>query len=152
MAKHRYGRGRGRRGPGSKFTPGSLVYFGGAVHEVLANGSYRERPELVPGSPRRLWKPKYTRRARAAGSTKTFVPVKSSRRKRYGRRRKRPSKWIQAAKLKRGSLHRQLGIPMGQKIPISLLRQAAKAPGVLGHRARLALVFHKIRRRKARSK
>jgi hypothetical protein len=56
--------------------------------------------------------------------------------------RKRSRKgWIQKAlrKHKKGALHRQLGIPVGETIPLSLLRDAAKAPGLLGQRARFAL-------------
>jgi hypothetical protein len=40
-----------------------------------------------------------------------------------------------------GALHRQLGIPKGEKIPVSELRAAAKAPGKLGKRARFALML-----------
>jgi len=53
--------------------------------------------------------------------------------------------WIQRAlrKHKKGALHRQLGIPLDQIIPISLLRDAAKEPGLLGQRARFALNIRK---------
>lgn len=37
-----------------------------------------------------------------------------------------------------GALHRELGIPMGQKIPAATLKAAAKKPGKEGKRARLA--------------
>ena len=47
-------------------------------------------------------------------------------------------KWIQAAIGKPGALHRQLGVPPGEKIPAKKLARAAKAPGKLGQRARLA--------------
>lgn len=47
-------------------------------------------------------------------------------------------KWIQKAIKKPGALHRSLGVPMGKKIPSSKLNKAAKAPGKLGQRARLA--------------
>ena len=38
----------------------------------------------------------------------------------------------------RGALHRQLGVPEGQKIPEGLLDAAAKKGGKLGQRARFA--------------
>lgn len=63
--------------------------------------------------------------------------------KRKGKRRKR---WIQGAHIKKGALHRQLGIPKGKKIPISVLKEASKEPGVLGKRARLALTLRKVRK------
>lgn len=47
-------------------------------------------------------------------------------------------KWIQAAIGKPGALHKQLGVPAGEKIPAKKLAKAAKAPGKLGQRARLA--------------
>lgn len=47
-------------------------------------------------------------------------------------------KWIQKAISKPGALHKQLGVPEGKKIPSKTLTKAAKAPGKLGKRARLA--------------
>jgi hypothetical protein len=47
-------------------------------------------------------------------------------------------KWIQKAIKKPGALHEQMGIPKGQKIPAKKLAAAAKKPGKLGQRARLA--------------
>lgn len=45
--------------------PGALVYFGGAVHEVLKDGyTVRERSDLVPDSPKSAWRPKWTKRRR----------------------------------------------------------------------------------------
>jgi hypothetical protein len=41
----------------------------------------------------------------------------------------------------KGALHRALGVPLGQKIPSQMLKQAAKAPGTLGKQARLALTL-----------
>lgn len=59
-------------------------------------------------------------------------------------------KWIQKALRggNRGALHRQLGVPEGKKIPLTTLRKAAKAPGKLGRRARLALTLRGLRRKK----
>jgi hypothetical protein len=47
-------------------------------------------------------------------------------------------KWIQDAIQKPGSLRKSLGIKEGEKIPDKMLDKAAKAPGKMGKRARLA--------------
>jgi len=62
--------------------------------------------------------------------------------------RRQKTRWIQRAlrKHKKGALHRQLGIPEGEIIPLALLRDASKAPGLLGQRARFALNLRKIKR------
>ena len=46
--------------------------------------------------------------------------------------------WIQGAIKKPGALRSQLGIGAGEKIPVKTLDAAAKKPGLLGQRARLA--------------
>lgn len=55
-------------------------------------------------------------------------------------------KWIQNAIKKPGALHKELGVPMGKKIPEGKLKSAAKKGGTEGKRARLAETlksFHK---------
>ena len=47
-------------------------------------------------------------------------------------------KWIQKAIKKPGALKSQLGVKAGQPIPAKKLAAAAKKPGKLGQRARLA--------------
>lgn len=66
------------------------------------------------------------------------------------RKKKSSRRWIQHAlkKHKRGALHKQMGIPVGEVIPLRRLVSAAKKPGLLGKRARLALNLRKIRRKK----
>lgn len=50
-----------------------------------------------------------------------------------------PKKWIQDAIKKPGALHRQLGVPAGEKIPVDKLNKAAKSDDVtLKRRAILA--------------
>ena len=49
--------------------------------------------------------------------------------------------WIQGAIKKPGALHRDLGVPQGEKIPVSKIRAAAKRKGKVGDRARLALTL-----------
>jgi hypothetical protein len=52
--------------------------------------------------------------------------------------------WIPHS-LKKGALHKELGVPMGKKIPAGKLAKAAKAGGKLGKRARLAETFRKMK-------
>jgi hypothetical protein len=47
-------------------------------------------------------------------------------------------KWIQKAIKKPGALKAQLGVKPGKAIPAKKLEAAAKKPGKLGQRARLA--------------
>jgi hypothetical protein len=47
-------------------------------------------------------------------------------------------KWIQKAIKKPGALKSSLGVKKGEKIPAAKLAKAAKAPGKMGQRARLA--------------
>ena len=47
-------------------------------------------------------------------------------------------KWIQKAIKKPGALRKSLGVKAGEKIPSSKLAAAAKKPGKMGKRARLA--------------
>ena len=51
---------------------------------------------------------------------------------------KESKKWIQKAIKHPGALHKQLGVPEGEKIPAGKLSAAAKKGGKLGQRARLA--------------
>jgi hypothetical protein len=53
-------------------------------------------------------------------------------------------KWIQKAIKHPGALHKQLKVPAGQKIPAKKLASAAKQPGKLGQRARLAQTLGKM--------
>ena len=46
--------------------------------------------------------------------------------------------WIQKAIKKPGALRAELGVPAGKKIPSAKLAAAAKKPGKIGKRARLA--------------
>lgn len=55
-------------------------------------------------------------------------------------------KWIQKAIKKPGSLRAALGVKKGEKIPSKKLAAAAKKPGVMGKRARLAQTLKKMRR------
>jgi len=54
------------------------------------------------------------------------------------------AKWIQGMHMKKGALHREMGIPQGQKIPAKKLAKAASSGGILGKRARLAQTLKKF--------
>jgi hypothetical protein len=53
-------------------------------------------------------------------------------------------KWIGKAIKKPGSLHKELGVPEGEKIPADKMAAATHAPGKLGKRARLAHTLKKM--------
>ena len=54
-------------------------------------------------------------------------------------------KWIQKAISKPGALRKSLGAKKGKPIPAKKLAAAAKAPGKLGKRARLAQTLKKMK-------
>ena len=53
-------------------------------------------------------------------------------------------KWIQKAIKKPGALRSALGVKEGKPIPAKKLAAAAKAPGKMGQRARLAQTLKKL--------
>lgn len=55
-------------------------------------------------------------------------------------------KWIQDMHMKKGALHKELGVPEGKKIPKGKITAAAKKKGVEGKRARLAETLGKMRK------
>jgi hypothetical protein len=61
---------------------------------------------------------------------------------------KKGGKWIQNAKMKKGALHKELGIAEDKKIPKKTLARAAEKGGKLGKRARLAETLSKLRKNK----
>ncbi|MDQ2972459.1 MAG: hypothetical protein ABIY40_02900 [Rhodanobacteraceae bacterium] len=79
---------------------------------------------------------------KAAKKTTRKTTTKKSAKKSSGK------KFIQGAVEKPGALHKQLGVPKGQKIPAKKLAKAAKAPGKLGARARLAQTLKKLGKKK----
>ena len=54
-------------------------------------------------------------------------------------------KWIKDAIKKPGALRSALGVKEGKNIPAGKLAKAAKAPGKMGQRARLAQTLKKMR-------
>lgn len=55
-------------------------------------------------------------------------------------------KWIQKAVKKPGALRSSLGAKKGKTIPVKKLEAAAKKPGKLGQRARLAQTLKSLSR------
>ncbi len=55
-------------------------------------------------------------------------------------------KWIQKAIKKPGALKKEMGVPAGKTIPAKKLAAAAKKPGKLGQRARLAETLEKMKK------
>ena len=55
-------------------------------------------------------------------------------------------KWIGKAIKKPNALHKDLGVPAGKKIPAKKLNAAAKKPGKVGQRARLAKTLKGMRK------
>lgn len=62
-------------------------------------------------------------------------------------KRKKTKKWIQAAHMKKGALHRQLGISVGEAIPLNVLKEHEHDEGKLGRRVRMALNLRKLRKK-----
>jgi hypothetical protein len=66
-----------------------------------------------------------------------------------GRNKSTPNKsdsnFIQGAIKKPGQLHRDLGVPQGEKIPAAKLDAAAQRGGKVGQRARFAKTLKKMR-------
>lgn len=52
--------------------------------------------------------------------------------------------WIAGAIKKPGALHKELGVPMGKKIPAKKLSAAKDKGGLLGKRANLAATLSKM--------
>jgi hypothetical protein len=55
-------------------------------------------------------------------------------------------KWIQKAIKKPGALKEAMGVKKGEKIPAKKLAAAAKKPGKMGQRARLAQTLSKLKK------
>jgi len=56
------------------------------------------------------------------------------------------SKFIQTAIKKPGALRASMGVKKGEKIPAKKLAMAAKKPGKMGQRARLAQTLSKLKK------
>ena len=56
-------------------------------------------------------------------------------------------KWIKKAIKKPGALRKALGVKKGETIPKKTLAKAAKKPGKMGQRARLAQTLGKMKKK-----
>lgn len=56
-------------------------------------------------------------------------------------------KWIQGMHMKKGALHKELGVPQGKKIPEAKLTAAEKKGGKEGKRAHLAQTLKKMKKK-----
>jgi hypothetical protein len=56
-------------------------------------------------------------------------------------------KWIQAMHMKKGALHKELGVKEGKKIPEKKLKAAEKKGGLVGKRAHLAETLKHLRKK-----
>lgn len=54
--------------------------------------------------------------------------------------------WIAGAIKHPGALHKEMGVPEGQKIPAKRLNAAASKGGLLGKRARMAKILKGLHR------
>lgn len=54
--------------------------------------------------------------------------------------------WIADATKNKGALHKNLGVPEGEKIPAKKLNKAAKAGGKIGKEANLAKTLSHLRK------
>jgi hypothetical protein len=92
-----------------------------------------ERMKFIHGENKELDK-KATQAAREAGA--------EERREARGMKK---GGFIKEAIKKPGALRKSLGVKKGEKIPASKLAKAAKAPGKMGQRARLAQTLKKMK-------
>ena len=67
------------------------------------------------------------------------------------KKKKKKKKWIQSAIKKPGALRSQLGVKEGETIPEGKLQSAAKKPGKIGKRARLAITLKKMKKGKKKA-
>jgi hypothetical protein len=59
-----------------------------------------------------------------------------------------PKKWIQEMGMKKGALHKTLGVPAGEKIPAKKMAKAAKSTNPLTRkRVALARTLNRLRKK-----
>lgn len=91
-------------------------------------------------------------RSKSARTYQDTTAVKANRefmgnQKNGGVTKAKEGKWIQKAIKKPGALRKQLGAKPGEPIPAGKLAAAAKKPGKLGQRARLAQTLKKMKKK-----
>jgi hypothetical protein len=128
--------------------------YGGAVDMMQAGGVVKTQPKRVgPVDPDGAWT-KVQERNLPPVNAKTKVSLAPDKElgatkmmKKGGEVEKaKGGKWIQKAIKKPGALREQLGAKKGEPIPAGKLAAAAKKPGKLGQRARLAQTLKKMKK------
>ena len=109
------------------------MYAKGGTAGLYANiNAKRER--IAAGSGEKMRKPG----AKGAPTKDAFIQSAKTAKMASGGNASGGTKWIQGAIKHKGALHAQLGVPKDKPIPAKKLAAAAKKPGKLGRRARLA--------------
>ena len=126
--------------------------YGGDVDMMQAGGVVKPGKRVGPVDPNGAWTKVQERTL--AGAKVNKVPLTKDKeldaspleRKQAGDVAKN-GKWIQKAIKKPGALRAQLGAKKGEPIPAAKLAAAAKKPGKLGQRARLAQTLKKMKKK-----
>ena len=109
------------------------MYAKGGKAGLYANINAK-RKRIAAGSGESMRKPG----AKGAPTKDAFIQSAKTAKMASGGNASGGTKWIQGAIKKPGALHAQLGVPKDKPIPAKKLAAAAKKPGKLGRRARLA--------------
>lgn len=104
------------------------------IKKAQAGGVTKSTKRVGPVDPNGAWT-KVQERNLPPVNEKTSVPSAKG------------GKWIQSAIKKPGALRKQLGAKKGEPIPAGKLAAAAKKPGKLGQRARLAQTLKKMKKK-----
>jgi hypothetical protein len=118
-----------------KYQAGGVVKTTKRVGPVDPNGAYTKVQERTLAG-KKMGAPKLVKDKELDAS-----PLE---RKQAGAKAKN-GKWIQKAIKKPGALRKSLGVKKGEKIPAGKLAAAAKKPGKMGQRARLAQTLKKMK-------
>jgi hypothetical protein len=100
-------------------------------------------PAKKTGIARALSNPGASKRSATATARLTANAAKKAGRK-SSAKKSAGGKWIAGAIEHPGALHKDLGVAQGKKIPAAKLAAAAKRPGTVGRRARLAQTLSKM--------
>jgi len=120
------------------------------VKKYQAGGVAKPAKRLGPVDPAGAWT-KVQERTIAGAKAPTVALVKDKElgatEMKAGGKMAKDGKWIQKAIKKPGALRAQLGAKPGKPIPAGKLAAAAKKPGKIGQRARLAQTLKKMKKK-----
>jgi hypothetical protein len=118
---------------------------GGEIADSIVNRNVKKANDERPGAGKHVGGFKCGGKAKRAEGGGVLdkkavgaVEVKPTRAKAEHYAKGGKANWIAGAIKNKGALHKQLGVPEGEKIPAKKLAKAADKPGKLGQRARLA--------------